>query len=121
VLLADDHPGILAVFQLLLEPDCEIVGRVSDGLALLQEAVTLKPDVIVLDIALPKVNGFEACRRLKQVLPESAIVVATASKDPELKENALRLGASAFLYKHLAADELLRAVRHAVHDQLPQE
>ncbi len=113
VLLADDHSLLLEAFEKLLEPECEVVGTVSDGRELLEAAPRLLPDVIVLDIAMPRLNGLDAARQLKRDLPEVKLVFLTVNEDPDLAAEALRLGASGYLLKKSAASELFQAIEHA--------
>jgi DNA-binding NarL/FixJ family response regulator len=82
VLLADDHPVLIAAIGGLLSKDYQIVGSVGDGLRLLEEATRLQPDVIVLDLNMPAMNGLEACRELRRMVPQTRIVVVTADDDP---------------------------------------
>jgi DNA-binding NarL/FixJ family response regulator len=112
VLLADDHTVFLDAVEKLLEDDCDVVGRAADGERLLAEAIRLKPDVVVLDMAMPLVNGLEAARQLKQVAPHTRIVILTMNEDPEIAAEALRAGASAYVLKRSAASELLEAIRN---------
>ncbi len=114
VLLADDHVGLLTALARLLEPDCEIVGRVTDGLALIDAALSTRPDVIVVDVSMPRLNGLEACRRIKQALPETRVIVLTAADDPVIKERALAFGASAFVLKYSVANQLLEAIQKSL-------
>jgi DNA-binding NarL/FixJ family response regulator len=114
VLLADDHAMLLAAFRQLLAPACEVVGAVSDGRALLEAAPRLKPDVIVVDIFMPRLNGIDACRQLQPQLPGTRWVFLTVNEDPDLAAEAFRLGASAFLLKSSAASELFRAIQMAM-------
>lgn len=114
ILLADDHAMLLAAFQQLLAPTCDVVGAVSDGRGLLEAAPRLKPDVIVLDIAMPRLNGIEACRQLQPTLPDTRWVFLTVSEDPDLAAEAFRLGASGFLLKNSAAAELFSAIQMAM-------
>lgn len=117
VLLADDHIGVLRVLQRMLEHSCEIVGRVTAGSCLLEETRKLKPDVVVLDIRLPDIDGIEACRRIKGAIPQTKVVVLTAANDAEIKQQAFKVGASAFVVKHAMADDLLKAVQMALHSK----
>ena len=110
VLLADDHQMLVDALKCVLEPACEVVGIVNDGRTLLELASTLQPDVIVLDIAMPQLNGLEAARHLKQSMPKTKLVFLTMNEDPELVGEAFRAGASAFLLKQAAALELNEAV-----------
>lgn len=114
VLLADDHRFLREAFGRLLEPECEVVGLVGDGRALLELAPQLRPDVVVLDIAMPQLNGLDAARQLVRVLPETKLVFLTMNEDPEMAAEAFRVGASGYLLKNSAADELLQAIREAV-------
>jgi DNA-binding NarL/FixJ family response regulator len=114
VLLADDHTLILGAFEKLLAPDCEIVGQVSDGRALVTAADTLKPDVIVLDIAMPLLNGLEAGRQIKQKLRNVKLVFLTMNEDADLAAEAFRSGASGYLLKRSAASELSTAIREVM-------
>jgi DNA-binding NarL/FixJ family response regulator len=111
ILLADDHTLLLEAFHKLLEDDCDVVGRAADGERLLAEAIRLKPDIVVLDMAMPLVNGLEAARQLRQVTPDTRIVVLTMNEDPDIAAEAFRAGASAYVLKRSAASELLEAIR----------
>jgi len=114
VLLADDHALLLGAFEKLLAPECEIVGQVGDGRALVAAASKLKPDVIVLDIGMPVLNGLEAGRQIKQTLREIRLVFLTMNEDPDLAAEAFRAGASAYLLKRSAASELMAAIREVM-------
>ena len=114
VLLADDHRLVVEACVTLLEPECEVVGIVTDGRALLPEAIALRPDVIVLDIGMPLLNGLDAGRHLKQSLPSVRLIFLTMNEDPDVAKEALALGASGFLLKTSAARELPEAIRTAM-------
>jgi DNA-binding NarL/FixJ family response regulator len=114
VLLADDHTLLLEAFTKLLAEDCDVVGTVSNGHALVDAAAKLHPDVAVVDIAMPMLNGIDAARRLKQVDPDIRIVFLTMNEDPDLAAEAFRAGASAYLLKRSAASELLAAIREVM-------
>jgi DNA-binding NarL/FixJ family response regulator len=111
VLLADDHTLIVEAVEKLLEDDCDVIGRAADTEQLLTEVVRLKPDVVVLDMALPLLNGVEAAVQLKRLAPATRIVVLTVNEDPDLAAAAFRAGASAYVLKRSAASELLAAIR----------
>jgi len=111
ILLADDHTMLLEAFRRLLEGKCEVVGAVSDGRALLREAPVLKPDVLVVDIGMPLLNGLEAGRQLKKMLPSVKLIFLTMNEDSDLAAEAMRSGASAYLLKSSAASELFRAIQ----------
>ena len=111
IMLADDHTILVEAFRKLLEPHFEIVATVSDGFALLDAAAQLKPDVIVVDISMPLLNGLEAAQRLKKRLPAVKIVFLTMNEDPDLAVEAMRAGAAGYLLKNSAATELIRAIQ----------
>lgn len=110
-MLADDHTMLIEAFSKLLSPTCEIIGTVSDGHALLEAAVRLKPDVIVLDISMPRLNGIEAARQLKTKLPAVKLVFLTMNEDPDMAVHAMELGAAGYLLKSSAASELFQAIQ----------
>jgi DNA-binding NarL/FixJ family response regulator len=109
-MLADDHSILVEAFRKLLEPHFEIVGTVADGIALLEIAPQLKPDVIVIDIAMPLLNGLEAASRLKKQMPAVKMIFLTMNEDPDLAVEAMSAGASGYLLKSSAASELIRAI-----------
>ena len=115
VLLADDHTLLLEAFKRLLEPEFEVVGAVADGRALLAATQTLKPDAIVLDIAMPLLNGLEAARQLLAMSVHPKLIFLTMNPDPDLAVEALRVGACGYLLKTSAASELTKAIRDALH------
>lgn len=114
VLLADDHQMLLDALKQLLEPDYEVVGLVTDGRALLKAAEKLRPDIIVLDIAMPRLNGLDAARQLRQSIPNAKLVFMTMNEDPYLVGEAFRAGASAFLLKQAAGLELNEAIERVM-------
>src|SRR5258705_3143016 len=111
VVLADDHTLLLEALKNLIEPEFEVVGMFPDGLALVNEVPLLNPDVIVLDIRMPTMNGLNAGERLKQLMPSVKLVYLTQDQDPDIAAQAFRLGASAYLLKNSAASELVQALR----------
>jgi len=114
VLLADDHALLLGAFDKLLADECEIVGQVSDGRALVIAAEQLRPDVIVLDISMPLLNGLDAGRQIKQKLRQVKLIYLTMNEDADIAAEAFRLGASGYLLKRSAASELLTAIREVM-------
>lgn len=114
VLLADDHTMLLDAFRRLLEPACNVLGAVSDGRALLEAAPRLKPDVIVVDISMPLLNGLDACRQLQPRLPKTRWVFLTVNEDPDVAVEAFRLGGLGYLLKSSAASELFLAIQKAM-------
>lgn len=113
VLLADDYPGLLDAWERLLVTSCEIVGRVRSGRDALDATRSLKPDVVVVDVAMPDVGGIEACREIRSTRPETAVILVTAADDAEVRAAASDVGASAFLLKYAIADELEPAIHRA--------
>jgi DNA-binding NarL/FixJ family response regulator len=111
VLLADDHRMLRDAFARLLESECDVVGGVADGRAVLTEAVRLQPDIVLLDVAMPLLNGLEAARQLRSALPSVKVIFLTMNEDPDIAAEAFRIGAVGFLLKNSAASELLQAIR----------
>jgi DNA-binding NarL/FixJ family response regulator len=114
VLLADDHALLLGAFEKLLSGECEIVGQVSDGRALVEAAERLKPDVIVLDVSMPLLNGLDAGRQIKQKMRGVKLVFVTMNEDADLAAEAFRAGASAYVLKRSTPSELLTAIREVM-------
>jgi len=110
VLLADDHRLLREAFARLIEEDCEVVGGVGDGRAVLADAPRLRPDIVVMDVAMPLLNGLDAARQLRQLMPNVKVIFLTMNEDPDVAAEAFRAGASAFLLKTSAASELLTAI-----------
>src|SRR4030095_5131953 len=111
VILADDHTLVLDALKKLIEPEFEVVGLFADGHSLVANAPKLKPDILVLDIGMPMMNGLSAGQELKQMMPLVRLVYLTMNHDADLAGEAFRLGASAFLLKCSAASELWQALR----------
>lgn len=117
VLLADDHTLVVEGFRKLLEEEFDLVGTVEDGRALLKTAPTLQPDVVLLDIAMPSLNGIEAARQLKKMMPEVKIIFVTMHADPAYVTEGFRAGASGYLLKRSAAAELVQAIQAVLKGQ----
>ncbi|HAP42197.1 MAG: response regulator transcription factor [Nitrospira sp.] len=117
VLLADDHTLVLEGFRRIVEQRCEVVGAVEDGRALLEAAVRLRPDLILLDISMPLLNGVDAGRQLKKLLPEAKLIFVTMHADPAYVSEAFKAGASAYLLKRSAARELDQAIEAVLKGQ----
>ena len=111
VILADDHTLMLDAIKKLLEPEFEVVGTFGDGCALIEAAPALKPNVIVLDIGMPKMNGLNAGRRLKKLIPGVKLIYLTMNHDPDMPAEAFRLGANGYLLKNSSGSELVNAIR----------
>jgi DNA-binding NarL/FixJ family response regulator len=110
VLLADDDAGILRAFERLLTPACRVVGTVANVDALLEAATRLQPDVIVVDVFIRPGDGLRACSQLREAVPRTKIIVVTAADDQMTREKALGVGASAFIFKPDAAENLVDAI-----------
>jgi DNA-binding NarL/FixJ family response regulator len=111
VLIADDHKLVAELCKSLLEAEYDVVGIVGNGRELVHVATGLKPDVIVLDIAMPVLNGLDAGQKVKEALPAVKLVFLTMNPDPEIAAEALRRGAAGYLLKTCASSELVTAVR----------
>jgi DNA-binding NarL/FixJ family response regulator len=114
ILLADDHALVLGAIEKLLATDHEVIGQVNDGRSLVDAAERTRPDVIVLDISMPHLNGLEAGRQIKQRRPEVKLIYMTMNEDSVLAAEALRMGASAYLLKRSAVSELTTAIREVM-------
>jgi DNA-binding NarL/FixJ family response regulator len=114
ILMADDHLMLLEAFKALLQPDFDVVGTVTDGRALLEEFTRLNPDVVLLDVAMPLLNGLDAGRQLKAQRRSVKLIYLTMNPDPDLAGEALRLGASGYVLKSSAAQELKQAIQEAL-------
>ncbi len=114
VLLADDHKIVLEGLKGLLAGEFEVIGSVEDGRALVVQAATLHPDVIVADISMPQLNGIEAARQIKKTDKNIKIVFLTMHPDATYAANAFEAGASGFVLKHSAPSELITAIHEAM-------
>ena len=114
ILIADDHTLVAELCKRLLETEFDVVGVVSDGRALVRAARELKPDVIVVDVAMPILNGLDAGRQVKEMLPAVNVVYLTMNPDIEVAAEAFRRGASGYLLKTCAAAEMVVAVREVL-------
>ena len=117
VLLADDHPVMLAGLRSLLEPELEVVGTVTDGHALLKAADHLRPDLVITDIAMPGLDGIEATRSLQAALPEVRVLILSIHAEPSCVRAAFEAGAWAYLTKSSVPEEIERAVREVLADR----
>lgn len=113
VLVADDYPDLLVAFTRLLARSCDVVACVADGTALYETMETLQPDVVVVDLFIPPSNGLEICRHIKQVAPDTPVIIVSASIDAEVGKKALRAGAFAFVTKMSAGEDLWPAIQRA--------
>lgn len=114
VLLADDHPAMLVMAASALEGECDVVGAVADGAALLTAAARLDPEVVVLDIGMPQLDGLEAARELHRTQPRARLVFLTVHDDADFARAALTAGALGYVVKARLASDFLPAVRAAL-------
>jgi DNA-binding NarL/FixJ family response regulator len=117
LLIADDHKILADLCRQMLEPEFEVIGVVTDGRTLLHAAAESKPDIIIVDINMPQLNGLDAGEQIKKKLPRTKLVYLTMNMSAEIAAEAFRRGASAFVLKQSAAEELLRAVRDVLKGQ----
>ena len=113
ILLADDRPQILSLLQLVLEPDYTIVGTVEDGQSLIAAAQALRPDLVLTDIDMPMLNGIEATRELRRLLPDCRVVVFSSHDEPDIMASAFAAGAVGYLIKS-SSQSLLTSIRAIV-------
>lgn len=111
LVIADSHTLVAEALKHLLQPEFEVVGIFSDGRSLVQAAVTLKPDAVILEVSLPQLSGLDAAENILRKLPSTKFLFATANTDPEAAAEAFRRGALAYVPKHSTAEELLTAIR----------
>jgi len=114
IILADDHILLLDTLKHLLLTEFEVVGTFADGHSLVEAAPGLNPDVVVLDIGMPTMNGLNAGERLKKALPRVKLIYLTMNRDPDVAAEAFRLGASGYVLKTSAASELIGAIREVL-------
>ena len=114
ILIADDHKLLVELFKRLLADDFDVVGTVGDGHALVRAAAELKPDLILLDIAMPLLNGLDAGRLVKKKLPKTKLIYLTVTADADVAAEAFTFGASGYLLKTCAASELTLAVHEVL-------
>lgn len=117
VLMADDHSIVLAGLRKLVEAEGEVLGTVEDGRTLVEEARKLRPDIILLDISMPLLNGLDAARQLRKVVPESKLIFLTMHATPTYALEAFKAGASGYLIKRSATSELKQAIQAVMRGQ----
>ena len=117
VLLADDHRILAEGVRGLLDPEFDLVGIVSDGRALVEAAIKLRPDVVVADISMPSLNGIDAVAQIRKAKIPCRVVFLTMQRDVSYARRAMEAGASGYVLKHSAVDELVKAIREALRGQ----
>src|SRR3954462_3376962 len=110
VVLVDDYPRVLDALGRLLGTCCDVVASVSNGFEAVEAVGRLRPDVLVADLMMPDMDGLEVCRRVKRLMPETHVIIISASGDPAVQAAVLRDGAAAFIPKHLVAETLGRTI-----------
>jgi DNA-binding NarL/FixJ family response regulator len=118
LLLADDHTLFLDGFRTLLQPKYAVVGAVTDGRALVTEALRLKPDLIILDITMPMLNGIDAAREIRKHSPDVKLLFVTMHASPAYLQAALDVGATGYVLKSSAREEILTAVEKGLSGEL---
>jgi DNA-binding NarL/FixJ family response regulator len=116
ILIADDQPTIRMMVRSTLEtvPHFEVCAEAADGAQAIEQAQKLKPDVVVLNVTMPVLNGFDAAREIKAILPETAIVILSSHADQRFVEAAKKIGVRAYVAKSKAGDPLVKAIEAAV-------
>lgn len=111
ILIAEDHLFLAELCKKLLDGEFDVIGIVSEGRAMVREAPRLKPDVILVDVAMPTLNGLDAGRQVKRILPSAKLLYLSMKNDPEIVAEAFRLGASGYMLKTCTSSQLVVAVR----------
>lgn len=110
VLMADDHSIVLTGVRKLIEDWCEVVGMVENGRALVEAAERLRPDLIILDISMPLLNGLDAARQIKKTCPETKLIFLSMHTSPRFVTSTFKAGGNGYVLKHSASDELVQAI-----------
>ncbi len=111
LLIADNHVLVAEACRHMLQPEFEVVDIVTNGRALVRAALELKPDVVILELFLPQLNGLDAAEQIKRTLPYVKLIFATANLDPEIAAEAFRRGTSGYVPKQSRSEELVTAIR----------
>lgn len=114
IVIADDHTLICEALRKMIEPQYQVVGTAEDGHSLLKTAIELHPDLILIDVAMPVLNGLDAGRQLKQKMPKVKLIYLTMNPDSDVAAEAFRIGASGYLLKTSAGSELLKAIQEVL-------
>jgi len=114
IAIVDDHTLIADACRTLLEPECDVIGTFSEPRAFLAEVVRLRPDVVILDVSMPSLNGLDTAREVRRLLPGIRVIMLTMNEDPDIAAEAFRVGASGYLLKRSLGSELPLAVREVM-------
>ena len=114
VVIADDHLMVMEGLRKILQSECEVVGTAEDGRSLLRVAAELKPDIVLLDISMPLLNGVEAARELRKTVPATKLIFVTMHADATYVAGAFRAGASGYVLKRCASSELISAIHEVL-------
>jgi DNA-binding NarL/FixJ family response regulator len=114
IAIVDDHTLIADACRKLLEPECDVAGIFTEPRVFLAEAATVKPDVVILDVSMPSLNGLDTARELRRLVPDTRIIFLTMNEDPDIAAEAFRVGASGYLLKRSLGSELPLAVREVM-------
>ena len=117
VVLADDHPSVLSAFARMLRADCEVVATVSTGAEAVEVTIRLRPDVLVVDLMMRDLDGLEVCRRVKQAVPDTDVIIVTAFDDPPVQSAAMLNGAAAFVAKPETPKTLVKTIQRIFADK----
>jgi DNA-binding NarL/FixJ family response regulator len=116
IVIADDHPAVLDALCRMLQRGCEIVATAPGGNAAIEAVTRLRPDVLIVDLMMPDIDGLEVCRRVKLAVPQTAVIIVTAFDDADVKAVALQNGAAAYVPKQAAASTLEQAIQRIVRE-----
>jgi DNA-binding NarL/FixJ family response regulator len=116
IVIADDHPSVLDAFCRMLQRGCEIVATAPDGDAAVEAVTRLRPDVLIVDLMMPDINGLEVCRLVKLAAPKTAVIIVTAFDDADVEAVALQNGAAAYVAKQAAASTLQQTIQRIMRE-----
>jgi DNA-binding NarL/FixJ family response regulator len=118
LLIAEDHKLVLEGYQRILDPEFDLIGTAEDGQTLVELALRLQPDAVLIDISMPTMNGLDAARQVRKDVPKAKLIFVTMHSDRVYVEEALRIGASAYVLKRSAVSELAEAIRQALNGKI---
>jgi two-component system, NarL family, response regulator LiaR len=121
IVVADDHPSVLVAFVRMLELSCEVVGSVPNGRDALDAVTRLRPDILIVDLMMPDLDGLEICRQVKEHAPDTRVIIVTAFDDGHVRSVAFEKGAAAFVPKHSAAETLESTIQRVFSEKQGME